>query len=372
MKYIDDKHRKLDKNISDLSIKSDILRFIDPINKFDELEKFIDKDGLYKPVFLYNERHIQAIWDVLDYIKELYTKLGSYMDRYGDNLTKMMYEKVQELEHKFKLVMAYHHQDIDKIVYHNQILFGKFADHKSLKLDHKNLLSYSITNIWDFLSDKIIKSHEQSELIDKKDLKKIIEHSLGKVGIIDFKLKFQDLWRTNMQVSIWERPVIYINEKSDYDISSLIISVLHEIYGHLNRWAHASNTEFYILKWGTGYYLSTEEGIATFQWARYEWYKDTYDRLESSYQLWYELHNLNRSDGVELLRSTKYKKNENIFRSLLRWKRWLINVDNHCVFYKDKIYFDGFHDICNFIIKWWDLDKLFLWRIKIFDLQYMS
>lgn len=377
MRYIDDKHHKLDKNISELSIKSDILKFIDPINKFDEYQKFVDNNGNYIPKFVYNDKHISAIEEVLKYIDKLSGKLDNYLDRHEDNLSKLMYEKLQELKDKFFLILSYHNQDIEKILYYNKALFGEFKKHKKIKLDNDALSVYKINHINDFIPSKIYDKYIWFEYnldnldIDKDILKKILIHNLDKIGVKDYKIKFEELGRTNMQVSIWKKPVIYVNKKSDYIISSVVVSILHEIHGHLSRRVARSDSDIYLLKWWTGYYLSDEEGVATFQWARYEWFQKTYDRLYESYNIWFKLQNLSRSDSVELLQSTKHKNIWATFRSLLRWKRWLVDVDQHCIFHKDKIYFDGYNNICNFIINWWDFNDLMIWRIKVDDLKYI-
>lgn len=322
MRYIDEKHRKLDKNISNLSIKSDILGFIDPINKFDELKMFITHDGYYKPNFIYSDKHIEAIWYVLKYIDKLYGKLDHYMDRYEDSLTKLMYEKVQELEHKFQLVIAYHEQDIDKINHHNNALFGQFTTYQTPNLDDPSLSYYDIHDISYLIPEKLRKSFESIDIdmnIDKSDIKKIVRYNLNKIDVGRFKINFENLWKTNMQVSIWKKPIIYINKRSSYRLASVVASVLHEIHAHLKRWACASDTGIHILKWGTWYYLSHEEGIATFQWARYEWYHRTYNRLQESYQLWFKLSKLNWADSVELVRSITGQPVESVFHFYYYW-----------------------------------------------------
>lgn len=378
MRYIDTKHKKLDKHIADLSIKSDILKFVDPLNKFEELETFLSKDGHYTPRFVYSDKHIPAIKHVLKYINQLSQKVDNYMQRYQDNLTKLMIEKCEELEHKFLLLMAYHEQDIDKIVYHNQALFGRFGECKDIDLDHPNLSKHNISDISDFVPQDIViwdggrGTDLTGWVLDKQGMKQIVWYHLDRIGISDYKIKLEQLGKTNMQVSIGKRPTIYINKRSAYHISSIVVSVLHEVYWHLSRRANWSDTDIHILQWGTGYYLSHEEWVATFQWARYEWYKTVYDRLSANYILWSKIAECGRDDAVEMVRSTKFKKLENIFWSLLRWKRGIVDVDKHYVFYKDKIYLDGFLDICEFVINGWDIDDMYVGRVKISDLGYID
>ena len=64
----------LDKQIMRVSERSDILRFLDPINKFDELKKFIAAGGEYDPIFEYDDKHIPILKEVLEYIDKLKLK----------------------------------------------------------------------------------------------------------------------------------------------------------------------------------------------------------------------------------------------------------------------------------------------------------
>lgn len=365
MRYIDSRHKKLDKEIADLSIRSDILKFLDPINKFEELEKFISRNGNYKPTFIYQDKHILAVQEVLSYIDDVILKLDIYLQRYNDLLTIGMLEKCKELRYKFELVLAYHEQDFDKINQLNISLFGDFVDPMDIDFGSTIFDDYSITDI-SYLFPKDILILEDK--IDKKKLKEIIQYNVSIIWLDSYKVRFEEMGRTAMQVSIGNKPIIYINKKSDYGISSIAVSVLHEIYGHLHRRVQGSRSDYYILKWGTWFYLAEEEGVATFQWARYEWYQKVYDRLYDNYQFGGQLLDMSWYGAVEYMLTKTTKSLEYIYRSLLRWKRGLIDPDKHNVLYKDKIYFDGYLRVCDFINKGEKLDKLMMGRIKIDDI----
>lgn len=66
-----------------ISERSDILRFLDPLNKFEELQQFLDAQGEYNPQFTYDDKHISVLQEVLEYTNKLKIKSEKLRIRKG-------------------------------------------------------------------------------------------------------------------------------------------------------------------------------------------------------------------------------------------------------------------------------------------------
>jgi len=117
--------------------RSDILKFLDPTNKFEELQKFIDAKGDYNPQFIYNTDHVSILEEVSLYVNKLKAKTAKL--RVNDNIKQLMLEKCDEILCKFNLLQAYHDQDYDIILALNTQLFGKLQDYTTLPINYFTL-----------------------------------------------------------------------------------------------------------------------------------------------------------------------------------------------------------------------------------------
>lgn len=353
-----------------ISERSDILRFLDPINKFEELENFIAAKGEYNPIFSYDDKHIPILTEVLEYIEKLKTKsekLRIKLWEKGYKLRCLMIEKCEELECKFQLLKAYHEQDMKMIQAYNEQLFWT-QQHQNISSLQKYAQTledkYRIT-----IESMLPKNSSFSASLNKKELITLISYHLKKNKINRFRIKFGPYGNTNMQVSIWPTAVIYVNKKKSYSLYDSCVSILHEIYGHLARYAHGVNSWIHLLQWWTAYYLRDEEGLAVFQAARLEWITQVLPRLEANYKLIYEASLYNRSELTQRLILRWQTNLEHIFRTLLRLKRWLVDTSKTGVgiaFYKDKVYRDGYCQIINYLSNHRNkLDNLMIWRIWV-------
>ncbi len=63
-----------------------------------------------------------------------------------------------------------------------------------------------------------------------------------------------------------------------------------------------------------------------------------------------------------------------VFQDVLRIKKWIQNtwlINEWAVYYKDKVYLDGYHKISNFVRDWWDTEKMMVGKVKVEDLKYL-
>ncbi len=373
--------KKLDKQIMRIAERSDILKFLDPTNKFEELQKFIDAKGDYNPQFIYNTDHVSILGEVSLYVNKLKAKTAKL--RVNDNIKQLMLEKCDEILCKFNLLQAYHDQDYDIILALNTQLFGKLQDYTTLPINYFTLEKRFWLSYQSIFENTGI---SPSEFLTQKQVKELLIYHTQAIGFNTCSIQFGNFGNTNMQVRIGPKPVIYIHKRESYKAFDICVSILHEVYGHLARYKNGINSDYHILQWGTAYYLSTEEGLAVFQAARVEWFEKTRARLQKSYQY------LPQSAGYNWKQLTQiYIKNgrtnlETIFWSILRLKRGIQDtsiIHPGTIFYKDKVYIDGYCTILSYFsdqVNNKDLkskpytkltldDIIMIWRVKIADIK---
>lgn len=372
--YSSKTQQKLDKQLMRVAERSDILRFLDPINKFEELDIYLAKKGDYNPQFKYSDNHIPILKEVIQYVDKLKGKIIKLRNK--DNLQKLMIDKCDELQCKFKLLEAYHRQDLWEIARLNKELFGSIVDIAHFKSDFDALEKAFHIDYHSLL--KPLKLH-QKEQLTKNEVKDLVTYHLHKQGIASYHINFGKYWNTNMQVRIGPKPVIYINRKQSYKAIDVCISILHEIYGHLTRYYNGCNSHIHLLQGGTAYYLTHEEGIAVFLAAQVEWFEIVWKRFTSSYQQLIQASKTDRIGMTKYYQKQGRKNLEYIFWSILRLKRGLCDTSiiwPAWVFYKDKVYADGYFQIVNYLQQSskpvTTLKKLFIWRVKLDDLQVLS
>lgn len=389
MQYYSSKTQKsLDKKIMRIAERSDILRFLDPKNKKQELQKFLSAHGKYNPQFQYEDMHIPQLPELLEYIAQLKNKCTKM--RTTDNpwsiLKSLMIEKCDELESKFKLIQAYHEQNLSMILTYNEQLFGPLQDFGDIKPKQYNLLDHAYkVHIETVLEPLALQNHQK---LNHTQTVALVQHHLHNIGLSNYQIIFWHYGMTNMQISIGPKPVIYIHKKTEYKSSDMCISIYHEIYGHLLRYIQGAKSWIHLLQWGTSWYLTTEEGIAVFQAARLEWFDIVWNRLLESYQHLHKARELNWMQMTEYYLDLGWKSLESIFWSILRLKRGAVNTEiihPGTLFLKDKVYADGYFHILHHLISqkqknkkvnntlWVIFDTgLFYWRIKSEDIAKIT
>ena len=365
--------------------RSDILKFLDPTNKFEELQKFINAKGDYNPQFIYNTDHVSILEEVSLYVNKLKAKTAKL--RANDNIKQLMLEKCDEILCKFNLLQAYHDQDYDVILALNTQLFGKLQDYTTLPINYSTLEK----RFW-LPYQSIFKNTGifPSEFLTQKQVKELLIYHTQSIGFNSCNIQFGNFGNTNMQVRIGPRPVIYIHKKDSYKAFDACVSILHEVYGHLARYKNGINSDYHILQGGTAYYLSTEEGLAVFQAARVEGFERTKERLLKSYK-YLEAANMNRKQLTQYYLQNGRSNLESIFWSILRLKRGVQDtsiIHPWTIFYKDKVYIDWYYSILSYFLnqstkitqvkhKDWDTnsynklildDIIMIWRIRIEDI----
>jgi hypothetical protein len=131
----------IDQKIEKLSKRFNLSSRLRPLNYFSELDKFITLHGKYNPVFQYKrpkeEKMIEGKHEI--------DKLQKQLNRLQSPFKKIFLEKLEELELRRKLILAYSKQDFKNIALYNRELFGEFDD-KFLKLSKEKVFSLKEDN----------------------------------------------------------------------------------------------------------------------------------------------------------------------------------------------------------------------------------
>jgi hypothetical protein len=131
----------IDQKIEKLNKRLNLSSRLRPINYFSELDKFITLHGKYNPIFQYKwtkeERLIQAYEEIIK-LQEQTAKLKS-------KFATLFLEKLEELENRRNLILAYTKQDFENIALYNKKLFGEF-DNELLKLCKEKVFSIGEDN----------------------------------------------------------------------------------------------------------------------------------------------------------------------------------------------------------------------------------
>ncbi|NDK08749.1 DUF1704 domain-containing protein [Candidatus Gracilibacteria bacterium] len=355
LRLIDSKIGKVDKKISLSSV-------LKPQNFFDELNKFIEMNGAYNPIFEYDfptGEKIKELENEILMLKNSYFKKGL---EFKSLFSKLFIEKLNELDLKINLIKAYKDQDYVKINKFNLLLFGasnkelfELAETKSTLLFDKDILgdkldhSYVINYIKDYLSQNGLLNYVKV-VLSTSNMSRI---SLNRrKGNIEIRVSIDGVFR-------------------EKELDGIIA---HEIGVHLVRYLNGKKTGWNIFENGTANYIVTEEGLAVYNSLKY--FPDSYDK-NSIYQNYYMIEMAKKLNFQELAEiGFKFKGNDyvKVFKTITRFKKGIkdTQIKNQGAYYsKDKVYLDGYIQVKKWIEAGGNIDKLMLGKIKIEDLDFI-
>jgi hypothetical protein len=146
--------------------------------------------------------------------------------------------------------------------------------------------------------------------------------------------------------------------------------IAHEIEWHYLRSLNAKKLKLKIFSIWTANYLATEEGIAIYNQSRFI---KKYDQKYYSIFERYFFINYAKDHKTEKLieKMLEYYNNDykKIFNYLVRIKRWFKNFWDSWFFAKDLVYVNWFLKVKDFLDNNWNLRDLYIWKIKIEDLE---
>ena len=350
----------IDQKIEKISKRLNLSARLRPINYFSELDKFITLHGKYNPVFKYKRPEEQKLIQTKDEI----VKLQEQLNKLKSWFAKLFINKLEELELRRNLILAYSKQDFENIAAYNRKLFGEF-DNELLKLSKEKVLDRN-----EFGYDKNI----LGESLKLSEIEKIIEKYLIEKKIYGVDIVFSYDTLSRISVIMGKQIRISISKSAVFREEWLRATLAHEIDTHLVRYLNGIKSGRNIFKSWTGNYSFDEEGLAI--WNGNKVLPDDYEKISlyKKYVVTNELQKFSFSKAVEFVKFIYPDRSlEWIFKTVIRSKKWIIHTETTWVWYfKDKIYLDGFTKVKQWIDTGNTPEKMYKWKIKIEDLEYIQ
>jgi hypothetical protein len=160
----------------------------------------------------------------------------------------------------------------------------------------------------------------------------------------------------NRWTSVWKRELRSI--------------VAHEIEGHYLRKLNWNKLKYKIFWTWTANYLATEEGIAIYNQSRF--LKQTDLKYYNIFERYFFINYANSHSGEKLVEKMLEYYNddyERVFTDISRIKRWFKSFHESGFFAKDLVYVNWYLQVKEFLENGWNLKELYIWKIKIEDLE---
>ncbi|PID83947.1 hypothetical protein CSB09_03465 [Candidatus Gracilibacteria bacterium] len=358
----------LDKNISNLGKKISISRVLRPINYFQEQDNFLADPFYYNPNFEYKRYTPKQIEIFKEGIKKVHEQLQE-RNIQSEPLFPLYEEKLREIEERLFFIEAYQMQDYPKMQQANRYLFGAF--------DEENLA----------LSKKITFSHKKSGPKERKamlgkiltidEIMQHIHNYFKKYTIQEIPIKISTHTLSRIAISYKkEQPIINISHMASIREKEMQAILDHEIGTHLRRYLAGEKEGLDLLKKGTGYYISDEEGFAIYNSLLSLPEKYQKNTMYLNYFILTQIDTLSFVESAGLIKSIFPHKNfAEIFTHTLRLKRGICDGSAKTpgtTYWKDKIYVDGYIRTKKWIDDGGDTSKLFKGKIKISDLEILD
>ena len=152
----------IDQKVEKLHKRLNLSARLRPLNYFSEFDKFITLHGKYNPIFKYKRTEEKKLIQTKDDIE----KLQTHLTKLKSPLKQLFIEKLNELELRRNLILAYSKQDFENIVLYNTKLFGKF-DEELLKIAKNKVLDRQEFGIQKSVLGKSLKLSEIEKEIEK-------------------------------------------------------------------------------------------------------------------------------------------------------------------------------------------------------------
>lgn len=349
----------IDQKVEKLNKKLNLSSRLRPLNYFSELDKFITLQGKYNPIFKYKWPEEPKLIQ----IKEEINKLEIQLKKLKSPFAKLFIEKLEELELRRNLILAYTRQDFENIATYNKKIFGEFDD-ELLKVAKEKILDRQEFGVKNDVLGKALKLSE----IEKKIEKYLIEKKIYGVDII---FSYDTLSR--ISVIMWKQIRISISKSAKFKEEWLRATLAHEIDTHLVRYLNGIKSWRSIFKSWTAFYQKDEEWLAVLNGNKV--LPDDYEKIsmQKKYVVTHDLTKFTFSKAAEFLRFIYPERSlEWLFKTIIRSKRWIIHTENTGIgYFKDKIYLDGFTKVKQRIDTGNDPEKMYKGKMKLEDLDYI-
>lgn len=352
----------IDDEISKISKKTILSSILKPVNYIEERDKFLQNNGKYNPIFKYNWPDDHTLQDLTKNLLALQDELTK--NKYDEKFSKLFLNKIEELLYRINLIMAYKKKDYKNVLLYNEKLYGKI-DNKLLDISKDKIFANWSEKPFDLWRDLTI--NEVKERIEKYLKNKWIEG-------VDIVVSMAHL--TRISVIFGKKIKIKISGYIPFKEKELESILAHEIDTHLIRHINWSKTMRKIFKEWTWFYLTDEEWFAVFNETKYlpKWYEKY-----SNYKMYFlnsEAQKYSFSKLVNLALFFYPNKNlETIFKTILKIKKGIEDtsiINEWAVYFKEKVYLDGFMKVNDWIEKWNSIEEMYKWKLKLDDLNLIK
>lgn len=344
-KWYEEQLIRIDKELMKIDSKLLILKYITPKNLAKEKIKFIKSKWEYIPQFEYNELKIDLEW----YLKDI-----SEIEIPEIPLSTIYLKKKDEIINKINYLIAFRDQ--------NEELMETYSKKLYWEIKESNLL-YSL----DVISDRS-RAKKEDEYLTFDEIKSYI-NKFNHIYSINISLKERD-WASRFAMK-WD--ILTVRSWALVWKREMRSIIAHEIEGHYLRKVNWKKSKFSIFSRWTAWYITTEEGIAIYNQNRFLTKEDKkyYSIYERYYFIDYALRN-SYEDLINKLIEFYNEDYDKVFTYLSRLKRWFEKVDTNSVFTKDAVYVNWYLEVKAYLENQWKLDDLYIWKINIDDLKYIS
>lgn len=352
----------IDYKLSQINWFLSLTKYLRPSNYVEQLDKFIEKWGKYSPIFEYNRPEKNKFEKMGEKLKLIKEEMQNSLIK--SDIKILFEEKIKELNYKYKLLDAYQKQDFKNIYKYNKSLYWEF---------NEELLEISKEKIFDHAPQPQDILWKQLWLNEIKE--KINEHLYEKwLENIDIIINSNNIAR--MSIVLSKQPKIKISKNAIFREKEVEAILAHEIDTHLTRYINGTKTGRNIFRTGTWFYLKDEEGLAIYN-AMNKLPKDYINLwIYKKYFLLKESQKYSFEKIVDLTKFLYPEKNlERIFKTIIRLKKWIQQteiVNEWATYMKNKIYLDWYFKIKERIEKWWDTSKLYKWKYRTDDLEFIT
>ena len=188
--------------------------------------------------------------------------------------------------------------------------------------------------------------------ISAQDMAGQMNSALTNAGLVDWQVVVNENMNASMSVQS-EIKQVNVNAAKFFTANELKRLLIHEIGTHVFRAVNGSLQPLKILQLGLYNYMATEEGLASYHEAKYG-VQTTADQLRYALRVIAAHMSLNHSFYEVFCELTKYTTKDEAFDIVTRAKRGFIDTSKHGCHVKDKVYFEGFHQVSTHLEKYPD------------------
>ncbi|MFA7685410.1 MAG: tyrosine/phenylalanine carboxypeptidase domain-containing protein [Candidatus Gracilibacteria bacterium] len=335
---------EIDQKLIQIDNKIKLLYHLRPINLTSEKEKFF-KSFKANPQFEYP----QLSFDPLELIDEL-NKIETDQSPLG----KMFASKKEEILNKIALLESIDEEDFTNISIQ---LFGTPSS-EIIRECEKSLIE---------IDKKSLHQEKEDEIYSSEDAKIIFEKIFESYNLKNWKVKIKEEMVTDCVAGKNNR--LFVREKAKFSKKRIESLTIHEIETHILTAENGKTQPYEIFNKGLAHYLPIQEGLAM-----YNVEKQQDMPFKNNYRVMANVIAINKAltssfvDVFETLLEYGLPM-EQAFRSTLKAKRGFADTGKQGALTKDYVYFDGYHQVKEFVEKGGDIRDLYIGKINLEQLE---